>query len=111
MPRNRLDGIKTKRGRVVYDREKHKMTAADLARISGAVPSLRADAKPPGESGFGGAGATREFDSGIVNLLVIAVLQMDINNSFILSDAQIELEKRFSIIIEENSVGSGSGSR
>lgn len=33
MPRDRLDGIKTKEGRVVYDRKKHEFTVNDLRRI------------------------------------------------------------------------------
>lgn len=33
MPRDRLDGIKTKSGRVVYDRKEHPFTAKDLERI------------------------------------------------------------------------------
>lgn len=37
MPRDILDGIQTKRGRVVYDRPKHVMTDADRLRICGAV--------------------------------------------------------------------------
>lgn len=35
MPRDRLDGIHTRAGRVVYDRPKHVMTDADKARIAG----------------------------------------------------------------------------
>lgn len=34
MPRDALDGIKTKAGRVVYDRKQHHFTAKDLERIA-----------------------------------------------------------------------------
>ena len=33
MPRDRVDGIKTYEGRVVYDREKHQWTIKDYVRI------------------------------------------------------------------------------
>lgn len=33
MPRDRLDGIKTKAGRVVYDRKPHGFRTSDLVRI------------------------------------------------------------------------------
>lgn len=33
MPRDRLDGIHTKEGRVVYDRRKHEFTLRDVQRI------------------------------------------------------------------------------
>lgn len=44
MPRDRLDGIKTKAGRVVYDRKKHPMTDEDRARIAGlSSPEAKAE--------------------------------------------------------------------
>lgn len=33
MPRDRLDGIRTKEGRVVYDRKPHQFTLGDMRRV------------------------------------------------------------------------------
>lgn len=47
MPRNRLDGIKTKAGRVVYDRKKKEWKPADKARL---LKALQGEAPLPDEN-------------------------------------------------------------
>lgn len=109
MPRDELDGIKTKRGRVVYDREKRPMTARDLARITAAVSARGAVGEPLPGSGFGGGGVTRDFSSDVVDLLVKAVLSLDFGFSFAEESAERELRDRISVIIEEHSTPTVEG--
>ncbi len=46
MPRDRLDGIKTKEGRVIYDRKEHPFTLKDARRIVKKIGALPLDIFP-----------------------------------------------------------------